>query len=238
MSKENNTVKPEKLLWMDVETTGLDEKKDDLLEVELRLTSMDASKVSDSRHWLVRPETKIADMPEWALKHHGSNGLLEEAIGAGMESWQLGVALEANVAAMAGQTGVVHVAGSNPTFDLGFLRRLSPSAFDCCHHQMLDVDSLRMAFETAGLDLPGQTPTDHRTSTCLDHDIRQYRSMLSSLRGGMPEDLADVWEQGARFQWDRHHVLHPHGSSNGVDDAFRRTTAAHNPYRSHEEDEL
>lgn len=47
--------KPDMLLWMDVETTGLDPGTDVLLEIGMRCTSMDASETIDTLHRIISP---------------------------------------------------------------------------------------------------------------------------------------------------------------------------------------
>ncbi|WEV59698.1 hypothetical protein OZX67_03935 [Bifidobacterium sp. ESL0728] len=181
MSKSSEEGKPERLLWIDIETTGLDPEHDTVLEAELRVTSMDAKRVMDSRHVVfgVGDDT-IMPMTEEVVAMHTANGLLHDAFGRASDFHHQVTVLCVFAEIQLGRW-TLHPAGSNPKFDLAFLERFMPEQIKSFHHRMLDLDSLRMAFEAAGLDLPDQTPTDHRTHTCLDRDIKQYRTMLQML---------------------------------------------------------
>ena len=71
--------KPDALLWMDVETTGLDTNKCSILEIGLRCTSMDAMREHARLEAVVHisRETMLsAQLP--ALDLHLNNGLLAQ----------------------------------------------------------------------------------------------------------------------------------------------------------------
>lgn len=71
--------KPDALLWMDVETTGLDTNRCSILEIGLRCTSMDATREHARLEAIIhisRETMLAAQLP--ALDLHLNNGLLAQ----------------------------------------------------------------------------------------------------------------------------------------------------------------
>lgn len=78
--------KPDMLLWMDVETTGLDPDHDRILEVELRCTDMRGVLCVGGFHrviGLAERNVSITDENFKAWRMHCANGLLEDALDGG-----------------------------------------------------------------------------------------------------------------------------------------------------------
>lgn len=181
MSEQTTGKRPDALLWVDIETTGLDPEKDRILEAEMRVTDMRGEEDDDRVHVII-PLGDRLKISHTALEMHTANRLLDEVFRTDRSQDDPYDALMVYVDEMASHY-TLHPAGSSVHFDIAFLSHALPGLFDGCHHRRLDVSSMRMAFDTAGVALPEQAPTDHRTSTCLDRDIKQYRTMLAALKG-------------------------------------------------------
>ena len=70
-------VKPEALLWVDVETTGVDRDLDELLEVGMRCTSVDATETYGTLTRLVKPQClTLDDFTPVSFSMHCDSGLL------------------------------------------------------------------------------------------------------------------------------------------------------------------
>lgn len=121
--------KTDMLLWMDVETTGLDPDHDRILEVELRCTDMKGVLCVGGFHrviGLAGRNVSITDENFKAWRMHCANGLLEDAFDAGYTEAATANGLEEYVDSLA-QSFTLHPAGSNPQFDLDFIGRLAPT---------------------------------------------------------------------------------------------------------------
>lgn len=177
--------KPDMLLWMDVETTGLDPDHDRILEVELRCTDMKGVLCVGGFHRVVGLKGRKASVTDGNLeawRMHCANGLLEDALDGGYTEEAAANALEEYVDSLA-QSFTLHPAGSNPQFDLDFICRLCPDL--PLHHHRIDMATIRDSLEAAGWDVKpeGETPitSAHRTGTCLDRDINQYAHLIRGL---------------------------------------------------------
>lgn len=179
--------KPHKLLWLDIETTGLDHTLGDILEIGVILTTM---KGEQEDYWsaVIKHdpqiiETALANGNKTALAMHSRNGLLwesllgDESITIQEASYQLRYHLgEWN------DEATLHPAGTNVDFDLTWLHAKLP---DCpqlmdLSHRKEDLTSLRLLAMSNGYDpyATGHNPDDpHRVKDCIRRDISEYKML-------------------------------------------------------------
>ena len=103
--------KPDMLLWMDVETTGLDPDHDRILEVELRCTVMRGVRCVGGFHRVIGLKGRKASITDGNLKAwrmHCANGLLEDALDGGYTEEATANALEEYVDSLA-QSFTLHL---------------------------------------------------------------------------------------------------------------------------------
>lgn len=106
--------KPDMLLWMDVETTGLDPDRDRILEVEMRCTDMRGVRCVGGFRRVIGLEGRKASVTDGNIKAwrmHCANGLLEDALDGGYTEEATANALEEYVDSLA-QSFTLHPAGS------------------------------------------------------------------------------------------------------------------------------
>lgn len=104
--------KPDMLLWMDVETTGLDPDHDRILEVELRCTDMKGVLCVGGFHRVIGLKGRKASVTDGNIKAwrmHCANGLLEAALDGGYTEEATANALEEYVDSLA-QSFTLHPA--------------------------------------------------------------------------------------------------------------------------------
>lgn len=198
MSGNHRNNLPHRLLWIDVETTGLNPASDLLLEMEMRVTDLQTKQAKTSLHTVIAPRRTYTDGPSaWAQRTHRNNRLLEESrTGLKQASAQRMFA-----AWLRRQTkqAILHPAGSSVHFDTKWLDQTMPGLLKNTSHQHMDVSSLRILLNTIRPALAHRISeripaTDHRTSHCLDRDIAEYQMMLDGLKaaGGGRSPLAEA----------------------------------------------
>lgn len=171
------------LLWIDIETGGLDQETSRILEVEFRLTGMEADVVMSTFHSVISRDDDTG-IDSYCLELHKGNGLLDESKESGT-SWSDFIA-KANEWLLYASIGrILHPAGSSVWNDIEFLNAQAPGLLDKVDHRRLDVTSLYMAYDVnhhkkARNIWHDVGPTDHRTSTCLDNEIKEYRELLTA----------------------------------------------------------
>ncbi|MCI1212081.1 MAG: hypothetical protein LKF93_09615 [Bifidobacterium tibiigranuli] len=174
----------EYLLWVDVETTGLDLEANSILEIELRLTDM-SGKLQNRFHDIVTPPESVR-FDRSALEMHAFNDLILAACGKEMTMWHSAARLRDWLRDTMDKQDAIkdtwHPAGSSVHFDLAWLKRngVDIDYYTPISHQRLDLTSIRILINAIDPslwhDITEDIPqTDHRTTSCLDRDIDTYQ---------------------------------------------------------------
>lgn len=163
------------LLWIDVETTGLDPDSDALLEIGMLYTDAALNPIDAPLDLVLRwdgtPDDFIKGM-------HGPNGLLD-ACRHGLEPKEA-----YRLAGEYAHRREALVAGSTVRFDRGMLDAHDPRILAGLGHRSLDVSALDEAarlWNPACRDARPERTTDHRCLHCLDDSIRlarHYRTLM------------------------------------------------------------
>lgn len=185
------TMSTQYLIWLDVETSGLDPMADTLLEVEARITNMKGCPVlADENgnglrfHRVIRlgDNTPIRTFNSRTIDMHSRNGLISECmnakdtlkdVDAQMTMWLTGTNID---------PGIMHPAGTNVQFDLQWLDANMPNLSVLLHklnHRRLDLTSIRLAEIAKGINpYDCGHDTTHRTGDCLDRDLAEYENII------------------------------------------------------------
>lgn len=127
--------------FVDIETTGLDPKVDEVLEVALAITDADL-KLLAITHPLVAPRQPVR-MNRWAFEQHTKSGLLDEAEHHGALVTTVDASLFSVMAGTCGRVGLVPpMAGSSVHFDRAFLARDFPQFTNCFSYRNIDVSTI------------------------------------------------------------------------------------------------
>ena len=185
---------PTHLLFTDLETTGLDPTRDDIIEAGLILTTTDLTVIAELQQ-LVRPSRQavrrlLAD--DTLLRMHGTNGLLTAL---GVHDGREPDTYPADVVPVADaeqrvldllhdreiRPGQVHIAGSGvAAFDKPFLAGHMPRLHAHLHYAPIDVGVLRRTWQMwTGADLV--TANQDKTHRALD-DARCHLAEATAFR--------------------------------------------------------
>ncbi|KOA60989.1 hypothetical protein BAAM0499_03730 [Bifidobacterium animalis subsp. animalis MCC 0499] len=183
----------ELLAWLDVETTGLQAKRDALLEVGVTITDLQGVE-RESCSWTIHhdriPCTKDTVK---AFGMHTANGLLEACFDD-TRSVPLNMVERGLLDMLADQArhavdGRLHPAGTNLQFDLDWLyTKFSPEGAarleSLLSYRRLDLTAFRLGAQARALmtgvesEAEHLPSTDHRVDTCLNRDLAEYRAWL------------------------------------------------------------
>ena len=152
------------LLWLDIETTGLNPSRHALLEVAMRATRADLEPYAE--YHAILAYNGVTD--DFIRGMHGPNGLLDEC--AGPDALPFSQAIRSMRDFVDGlPDDEIVPAGSSVRFDRDW-RILSR-----CSHRSFDISSMLIANRLwDGPDAPEKT-TDHRAEHCLDDELNIAR---------------------------------------------------------------
>jgi oligoribonuclease len=175
---------PERLIWIDLEMTGLVPDRDRVIEMAMVVTDAGLAPVAVSPVWVVhQDDATLAAMDAWNQGTHGRSGLIDRV--------RASTASEADVEAAALAFLREHVpakaspmCGNSICQDRRFLARWMPALEDHFHYRNLDVSTLKEL-------------------------VRRWKPEL--LKGvpkeGKHEALADVYESIEELRYYREHFL-------------------------------
>lgn len=141
----------DRLIWIDLEMTGLDTQRDSIIEIATVVTDGDLTVVAEGPVLAIyqTPEV-LAQMDEWNTRQHGKSGLSERVrlsqVTAAEAERQTLVFLAPHLAAKASP-----MCGNSICQDRRFLAREMPALEAFFHYRNLDVSTLKIL---AGLWAP------------------------------------------------------------------------------------
>ncbi len=112
-----------RLIWIDLEMTGLDTDNDTILEIATVVTESNLDVVSEGPNYAIHQDDEILNgMDDWNKKQHSKSGLLDRV-----------------------RDSRIPMCGNSICQDRRFLARLMPDLEDHFQYRNLDVTSIKIA---------------------------------------------------------------------------------------------
>lgn len=147
---------PTKLLWVDLEMTGLDPQEHVIIEVAAEITDFNFVTLGSYEALVSQPEDKLANMNEWAQAQHDGSGLTERVRQQGKSEKQVVAELAAFIKDKFGDEPAI-LAGNSIHNDRLFIRQWWPEIESVLHYRMLDVSSWKIYMQGRyGVEFPKQ----------------------------------------------------------------------------------
>lgn len=172
-------VSPDRLVWIDLEMTGLDPKKCTIVEIATIVTNSNLDLIEEGPNLVIhQPEEALATMNDYVRSLHTRSGLLDQIRAS---SVTLQDATEQTLAFIKKHvpTGVVPLCGNSVWKDREFLDAYMPQVAAQLHYRMIDVSTLK---ELVRRWCPRrEAPKKKETHRALD-DIRESIQELAHYR--------------------------------------------------------
>jgi oligoribonuclease len=166
----------DKLLWIDMEMTGLDVNREVIIEVAAIVTDLDLKTLETYDQVVKQPQSYLDAMDDWNRKHHGESGLTAR-VPAGREPQ----AVEDDLLQLidrhfAGSERPI-IAGNSIFQDRTFIDRHMPRLAARLHYRMVDVTSWKIVM-SARFDLEFDKKKAHRALDDINESIGELRFYL------------------------------------------------------------
>ncbi len=177
-----------RLVWLDMEMTGLNPDSDTILELAMVVTDGDLNVVAESPAWAVhQPDTVLTAMDDWNTRTHGASGLTQRV----RESNREMRAVEAEAIAFMQAwvpKGVSPMCGNSICQDRRFMARYMPALTDWFHYRNLDVSTVKELCKRWRPDLSAKVnKTGAHTALADIHEsideLRYYRTHFLRAEG-------------------------------------------------------
>jgi len=133
----------ENLVWIDLEMTGLDPFRDQIIEIATIVTDADLKVLAEGPVIAIhQPEEVLEAMDEWNTRQHGQSGLVERVRNS---AYDLARAERETLAFLRQWVpqGASPMCGNSICQDRRFLARLMPELEAWFHYRNLDVSTLK-----------------------------------------------------------------------------------------------
>lgn len=137
---------PTKLLWVDLEMTGLDANTDVILEVAAEVTDFEFKTLAQYEAIIHHPDEVLAAGNEWAREQHARSGLTERVRTQGRPERDVVHELVGFIQAQFGEEPAV-LAGNSIHNDRNFIKRWWPEVDELLHYRMLDVSAWKIIMQ-------------------------------------------------------------------------------------------
>ena len=155
------------LVFLDLETTGLDENLDEILEIGMILVDDQLEEINTFQ-CVVKPcdiNLAIERMDEYVEDMHTTNGLLDELHAGSPVSVVADLAINYLDGWFAPLTRFV-MAGNSIHFDRKFLRNWMPDFESVFYHRMLDVSAFQTIADLSGIPVPEKGKAHRALDDC------------------------------------------------------------------------
>lgn len=177
MNARNKYTPPERLVWIDLEMTGLDERRCVILQMAMVITDTNLHEISSYSATVWQPEAVLQEMVPVVKDMHTKNGLLKKVKASELSLEQAEQEMMSILSEhVAYQKG--YLSGNSIYMDRRFLKVYLPLIDGYLNYRQLDVSSVKiLAQEWFKLKAP-KKPSTH---TAME-DIRQSIDELKFFR--------------------------------------------------------
>ena len=173
-----NDAAQNRLIWLDLEMTGLDPDNDSILEIATIVTDAELNEIA---------EEVLQSMDDWNIEHHSTSGLWQRVLDSQTD---LKAAEQGTLEFLARWTepGTSPLCGNSICQDRRFLYRLMPDLEAWFHYRNLDVSTVKeLAARWAPALLENFTKQNRHEALADIRDsiaeLRHYRPHLGALSG-------------------------------------------------------
>lgn len=170
----------QKLLWLDMEMTGLRVEKEAIIEVACIVTNLHLEPLDEYETVIYQPRDFLDRMDEWNTSHHTQSGLVNKVqFGRPQKQVELDLIRIVKDHFKVPKERPI-IAGNSIAQDRSFINHHMPELAKILHYRMLDVSSWKIIFE----DLYGlkfQKNKNHRALDDINESIAELKFYLSHI---------------------------------------------------------
>lgn len=187
----DNSAGNDRLIWIDLEMTGLDTDNDSIIEIATVVTDGQLNVLAEGPEFAINHSLATLEaMDEWNRNQHQRSGLWQRVLDS---TTTLGQAEARTIAFLQDwiKAGASPMCGNSICQDRRFLHRQMPRLEKYFHYRNLDVSTIKeLSKRWSPAVAAGVTKTSSHTALSDVHDsiaeLRHYRKFMGVL-AGLPE---------------------------------------------------
>jgi oligoribonuclease len=170
-----------RILWLDLEMTGLDASRDVILEVAAIVTDWDFNEIVTYETVIHQSDDILETMNPWCIAQHGSSGLTQRSRQSEISQGKAETKLLAFINKHFDRDQPVLLAGNSIHMDRRFISAQWPRVDAKLHYRMLDVSAWKVVFE-GKFKKKFAKPQDHRALGDIRGSIMELQYYLSKVK--------------------------------------------------------
>ncbi|XP_075047708.1 oligoribonuclease, mitochondrial [Mixophyes fleayi] len=133
----------QRMVWVDLEMTGLDIKKDQIIEMACLITDSDLNILAKGPNLIIKQPDELLDgMSEWCKEHHGKSGLTQAVRDSKISLPQAEYEFLSFIRQYT-PPGLCPLAGNSVHVDKVFLNKYMPQFMRHLHYRIIDVSTVK-----------------------------------------------------------------------------------------------
>ncbi len=193
--------RPRILVWVDLETTGLDAQVDDILELAAIITDFQLNKLGSLHlYGRLKPaalrrmkQTKMVKYRRGRRQEtavtlyqvHKDNGLLDKLKDNSRPPQSIDRRMAALIDEHTGKNEIAYLAGNSIHKDREFIRRYLPLSDSRLHYRMLDVSAFKVWVQGAYNKQYHSASHNHRALSDIKNSIAELKYYLKFFSNGL-----------------------------------------------------
>lgn len=165
-----------KLLWVDLEMTGLDTSEHVIIEVAAEVTDWNFKTLASYEAVIKHPDGVLERSNPWARDQHLKSGLTERVRTEGRPEQEVIHELVGFISAQFGDEPAV-LAGNSIHNDRLFIKKWWPEVEDLLHYRMLDVSAWKLVLQNK-FDVAFEKKDTHRAFDDIQASIAELQYYL------------------------------------------------------------
>ncbi len=138
------TAKDYKLVWVDLEMTGLDPRTDKIIEIASLVTDIELNVIAKGPELVIHePDETYQKMDAWNQNQHKKSGLWKEVVSSTISCEEAGKQTLDFVKAHVGPNQGI-LAGNSIWQDRRFIQKYWPELVQYLHYRLLDVSTIKL----------------------------------------------------------------------------------------------
>lgn len=168
------------LFWVDLEMTGLDEKKDHILEVAVVITDLELKPLEEFHRVIFQPPSVLENMNDWCKENHGKSGLTAD-VPNGTPLAQVEKELLALCDRHFSHKDRIVLVGNSVGNDKRFIDAYWPEFAKRLHYRLIDVSSFKEIFRERW-NVKFEKKNAHRAVGDIHESIHELAHYLSFVK--------------------------------------------------------
>ncbi|XP_051971817.1 oligoribonuclease, mitochondrial-like [Xyrauchen texanus] len=177
-SRKMSELMAQRMVWVDLEMTGLDIEKDEIIEMACIITDSDLNIIAEGPNLIINQPDKLLDsMSDWCKEHHGESGLTQ-AVRDSTITLQKAEYEFLSFIRQHTPPGQCPLAGNSVHADKKFLDKYMPQFMRHLHYRIIDVSTIKelcRRWFPVEYKLAPQKKASHRALGDIQESIKELK---------------------------------------------------------------